>query len=241
MRPGFLESVEETLKRFPNGVTLKKLIDEAKHDEHTVLQALVKLQHAGKALQLTRVRWQPCTPTEAAVAAQRDVNPLPRCKHKNALRDHAGTILEPSCGCRLGHVAEPGLPPSRAPLSVTESVTEEDFDRQGCTGEGPAQPAVLDGSVVGGTVILVLVCVVYGLTTLAAYLLGAMSKIDPLLEAQREVIDAQHEHIRALEELVEVYGGEPPDDNEPDDADPGLLHESVDGRGKVIPLVKKVG
>lgn len=27
--------------------------------------------------------------------------PLPRCDHGNALRDHAGELLFPSCGCRL--------------------------------------------------------------------------------------------------------------------------------------------
>jgi hypothetical protein len=26
--------------------------------------------------------------------------PLPRCRHGNALRDHGGDRLEPSCGCR---------------------------------------------------------------------------------------------------------------------------------------------
>lgn len=27
--------------------------------------------------------------------------PLPRCTHGNALQDHAGDLLEPSCGCRM--------------------------------------------------------------------------------------------------------------------------------------------
>jgi hypothetical protein len=26
--------------------------------------------------------------------------PLPRCDHGNALRDHSGEVLEPTCGCR---------------------------------------------------------------------------------------------------------------------------------------------
>lgn len=29
-------------------------------------------------------------------------HPLPRCVHGNALQDHAGDLLEPSCGCRWG-------------------------------------------------------------------------------------------------------------------------------------------
>lgn len=40
---------------------------------------------------------------EALAAATRWVeehHPLPRCEHGNALRDHAGDVLEPSCGCR---------------------------------------------------------------------------------------------------------------------------------------------
>ncbi len=28
------------------------------------------------------------------------IYPLPRCKHKNALRDHSGAKLYPSCGCQ---------------------------------------------------------------------------------------------------------------------------------------------
>lgn len=37
-----------------------------------------------------------------AIAHVNTNHPLPRCSHGNAMRDHAGDILEPSCGCRLG-------------------------------------------------------------------------------------------------------------------------------------------
>lgn len=43
------------------------------------------------------------SPINDLAAAVRDVErdyPLPRCDHGNALRDHAGDTLEPSCGCR---------------------------------------------------------------------------------------------------------------------------------------------
>ena len=30
---------------------------------------------------------------------------LPRCRHKNCLRDHGGELLEPECGCRLTYEA----------------------------------------------------------------------------------------------------------------------------------------
>lgn len=35
--------------------------------------------------------------------------PLPRCDHGNALRDHAGENLFPSCGCTAGTVGVPEL------------------------------------------------------------------------------------------------------------------------------------
>jgi hypothetical protein len=40
---------------------------------------------------------RPIAELNAAIAS---VPPLPRCEHGNALRDHAGDVLEPSCGCR---------------------------------------------------------------------------------------------------------------------------------------------
>ncbi len=36
----------------------------------------------------------------AAVDLLEKNHPLPRCAHGNALRDHAGDTLEPSCGCK---------------------------------------------------------------------------------------------------------------------------------------------
>lgn len=36
----------------------------------------------------------------AAVAFAQEKYPLPRCPHGKALRDHAGELLEPTCGCR---------------------------------------------------------------------------------------------------------------------------------------------
>lgn len=38
----------------------------------------------------------------AAIEHVNEHHPLPRCSHGNAMRDHAGNVLEPSCGCRLG-------------------------------------------------------------------------------------------------------------------------------------------
>lgn len=35
----------------------------------------------------------------AAVAKVEESHPLPRCRHGNAVRDHAGDQLAPSCGC----------------------------------------------------------------------------------------------------------------------------------------------
>lgn len=36
-----------------------------------------------------------------AIEFAETVNPLPRCKHNACLRDGAGELLEPPCGCRF--------------------------------------------------------------------------------------------------------------------------------------------
>jgi len=41
-----------------------------------------------------------------AVAFVQQHYPLPRCVHGHALKDHAGDLLEPSCGCRLCKVCK---------------------------------------------------------------------------------------------------------------------------------------
>lgn len=40
-----------------------------------------------------------------AVAFVEKNYPLPRCTHGNALKDHAGDVLEPSCGCKTAVAA----------------------------------------------------------------------------------------------------------------------------------------
>jgi hypothetical protein len=43
---------------------------------------------------------------EAVRAVERD-HPLPRCVHDNALQDHSGEKLEPTCGCGAPPLADP--------------------------------------------------------------------------------------------------------------------------------------
>lgn len=47
---------------------------------------------------------------QSAIEFAQNVNPLPRCKHDNALRDGAGELLEPPCGCRFDKSAAAPAP-----------------------------------------------------------------------------------------------------------------------------------
>src|SRR6266436_2257261 len=52
-------------------------------------------------LAASAMEWRAVQKLNEAVAFTEANFPLPRCIHGNALRDGAGEILEPTCGCRF--------------------------------------------------------------------------------------------------------------------------------------------
>jgi len=77
--------------------------------------------------------WRPIEPSEPlkkltdAIEWAETNHPLPRCEHGKALKDGAGELLEPSCGCRWAEPASSSVQPPptwRVCPTCNQSMTE---------------------------------------------------------------------------------------------------------------------
>lgn len=97
-----LEAASKAYGRFPLPILFEKssrkgedalLVFEAEELE----QFLSGIMYASNLVELTK---DPVQKLREAVDHVNKHHPLPRCGHGNALKDHGGNLLEPSCGCR---------------------------------------------------------------------------------------------------------------------------------------------